>query len=90
MSIFARRMGPADAARRGITNTPLQALVLMKNNYVAPELLNDAEIQRATVAGLLSRLSHSVQLLPALVRAQTGICQTWFCCSGVGRAPSGR
>ena len=42
-----------------------QALSIIKNNYVAPDALNETEMNRATLAGLLSRLGRGVMLLPA-------------------------
>ena len=42
-----------------------QALSIIKNNYVAPAALNETELNRATLTGLLSRLGRGVMLLPA-------------------------
>ena len=42
-----------------------QALAIIKNNYVAPAALNETELNRATMAGLLDRLGRGVMLLPA-------------------------
>ena len=42
-----------------------QALSIIKNNYVAPDALNETEMNRATLTGLLSRLGRGVMLLPA-------------------------
>jgi Peptidase family S41 len=42
-----------------------QALALIRNNYVARDLLSDTEMNRAALAGLLGRLGRSVLLLPA-------------------------
>lgn len=42
-----------------------QALTLLKSNFVHPEALSDPELARATLRGLLARLSPSVTLLPA-------------------------
>lgn len=41
-----------------------QAIQLLKSNYINPEALNETELNRATLAGLLSRLGRAVMLLP--------------------------
>jgi len=57
-------LGPAD----------LQAVIaLLKSNFTNPDAITDVELNRATVGGLMARLSHGVMLLPnrESVRAQT-------------------
>ncbi|MDQ6655216.1 MAG: S41 family peptidase [Verrucomicrobiota bacterium] len=41
-----------------------QAIQLLKSNYLNPEALNETELSRATLSGLLSRLGRAVMLLP--------------------------
>jgi len=41
-----------------------QALSIIKNNYIAPDALNETELNRATLAGLLNRLDCCLMLLP--------------------------
>jgi len=49
-------LGPAD----------LQAVItLLKNNFTNPDALTETELNRATVEGLMVRLSHGVTLLPS-------------------------
>ena len=44
----------------------LQAVIsLLKNNFTNPDALSEGELNRATVEGLLTRLSHGVMLLPS-------------------------
>ena len=42
-----------------------QAIPIIKQNYVDPAALNETELNRAVLAGLLSRLGRGVMLLPA-------------------------
>jgi hypothetical protein len=42
-----------------------QAIPIIKANYVDPAALNETELKRAVLAGLLSRLGGGVMLLPA-------------------------
>ena len=42
-----------------------QAIQLLKSNYINPEALNEIELNRAMLAGVLSRLGRGVMLLPA-------------------------
>ncbi|MEO6969409.1 MAG: S41 family peptidase [Chthoniobacterales bacterium] len=42
-----------------------QAIPIIKANYVDPAALNETELNRAVLAGLLSRLGNGVMLLPA-------------------------
>ena len=42
-----------------------QAIPIIKDNYVDPAALNATELNRAVLAGLLSRLGRGVRLLPA-------------------------
>lgn len=48
-------MGPADLQ---------QAVQMLKGNYLNPEALNEAELNRAMLSGLLTRLSGGAILLP--------------------------
>ena len=41
-----------------------QAVQLLKNNYIKPDALNENELSRATLQGMLTRLGHGVMLLP--------------------------
>lgn len=41
-----------------------QAVQLLKTNYINPDAVNDAEVTRATLEGLLVRLGRGVVLLP--------------------------
>ncbi len=41
-----------------------QAVLLLKSNYINPEALNEAELNRAMLTGLLTRLSGGAALLP--------------------------
>ncbi|HMJ06115.1 MAG TPA: S41 family peptidase [Chthoniobacterales bacterium] len=47
-------MGPADLQ---------QAIQLLKNNYINPAALNETELNRAMLSGVLARLGHGVVLL---------------------------
>ncbi|MEP7014977.1 MAG: S41 family peptidase [Verrucomicrobiota bacterium] len=48
-----------------LTQQDLQAIItLLKSNFTNPDVLTEAEINRATVQGLIDRLSHGVMLLP--------------------------
>jgi hypothetical protein len=42
-----------------------QAIGLLKNNFINPAALNEVELNRATLEGLMARLGHGVMLLPA-------------------------
>lgn len=48
-----------------------QAIQLLKNNYINPEALNELELNRAMVAGVLARLGRGVMLLPEKPPAAT-------------------
>lgn len=48
-------MGPADLQ---------QAIQILKSNYISPEALNEAELNRALLSGLLARLGRGVMILP--------------------------
>ena len=48
-------MGPADLQ---------QAIQLLKSNYINPDALNETELNRAMLSGVLSRLGRGVMLLP--------------------------
>jgi hypothetical protein len=41
-----------------------QAIQLLRNNYINPEALNEAELNRAMLTGVLARLGRGVMLLP--------------------------
>ena len=41
-----------------------QAIQLLKSNYINPEALNEVELNRAMLAGVLARLGRGVMLLP--------------------------
>jgi len=41
-----------------------EAIQLLKSNYIKPEALNEAELERATFEGILTRLGRGVVLLP--------------------------
>jgi hypothetical protein len=41
-----------------------EAIQLLKNNYIKPETLNETELSRATLEGILTRLGRGVVLLP--------------------------
>jgi Peptidase family S41 len=49
-------LGPADLQ---------QAIPMIRDHYVSPAALNDVELQRATLAGVLEHLGRGVQLLPS-------------------------
>ncbi len=42
-----------------------QAIALLKSNFINPAALNEVELNRATLEGLMARLAHGVMLLPA-------------------------
>ena len=42
-----------------------QVIQLLKSNYINPAALNDAELNRAMLSGVLTRLGRGVMLLPA-------------------------
>jgi Peptidase family S41 len=46
-----------------------QAIPIIKSNYVNPAAISETELNRATLAGLLSRLGRGVMLLPARAAA---------------------
>ncbi|HEY3662805.1 MAG TPA: S41 family peptidase [Chthoniobacterales bacterium] len=50
------QLSPADLQR---------AIPLMREHYVNPEALNETELQRATLEGVIDRLGRRVRLLPA-------------------------
>jgi hypothetical protein len=55
MEELVNSLGPAD----------LQAVItLLKGNFTNPDAINDTELNRATVEGLMVRLPHGVMLLP--------------------------
>lgn len=54
-STLIDRMGPADLQ---------QAIQLLKNNYINADALNETELNRAMLTGVLARLGPGVMLLP--------------------------
>jgi hypothetical protein len=42
-----------------------EAIQLLKNNYIKPEVLNETELSRAAFEGILTRLGRGVVLLPS-------------------------
>jgi peptidase S41-like protein len=42
-----------------------QVISLLKNNFINPAALNEMELNRATLQGLIARLGHGVVLLPS-------------------------
>src|SRR5437588_12169908 len=55
---------PKSAVESMDANELKEAIQLLKNNYIKPEALNEAELSRATLEGLLVRLGRGVILLP--------------------------
>jgi hypothetical protein len=55
-----------------------QALQALKSNYINPDALNEAEIGRATLAGLLARLGRGVMLLPQQAPSGSDIATPFF------------
>jgi hypothetical protein len=41
-----------------------QVIPLLKNNFINPSMLNETELNRATLQGIIARLGHGVVLLP--------------------------
>jgi hypothetical protein len=57
---------PAPSALEALDAADLQqAIPIIKQNYVDPAALNETELSRAVLAGLLSQLGRGVMLLPA-------------------------
>jgi hypothetical protein len=52
------------------------AITLLKNNFTAPDAINETELNRATLEGLLVRQSRGVMLLPASSRGESGPAET--------------
>ena len=48
-----------------------QVIQLLKSNYINPAALNDAELNRAMLSGVLTRLGRGVMLLPAPAVSET-------------------
>jgi hypothetical protein len=48
-----------------------QVISILKNNFINPAALNEVELNRATLQGLMIRLGHGVILLPNSAAAQT-------------------
>jgi hypothetical protein len=46
-----------------------QVISLLKSNFINPAALNDVELNRATLQGLIARLGHGVILLPSAAAA---------------------
>ncbi len=55
-----------------------QVIPLLKSNFVNPDALNDAELNRATLQGLMIRLGHGIVLLPSGAAAQTETSSPFF------------
>ncbi len=47
-----------------------QVISILKNNFINPAALNETELNRATLQGLMMRLGHGVVLLPNSAAAQ--------------------
>ena len=48
------------------------AITLLKNNFTTPDAINETELNRATLEGLLARQSRGVMLLPPPSRGESG------------------
>src|SRR5713226_87828 len=48
------------------------AITLLKNNFTTPDAINETELNRATLEGLLVRQSRGVMLLPPQPRGAIG------------------
>jgi hypothetical protein len=49
----------------GLSSTDLQAAFgLIKSNFAQPEVINDTELNRATLQGLMARLGHGLMVVP--------------------------
>ena len=67
-SVFSQSPAPSpktEAKIDSLSPADLQTILsLLKSNFVNPQALSDVELNRATVEGLLTRLSHGVMILP--------------------------
>jgi len=67
-SVFSQSPAPSPKTEANIDSlspADLQAILpLLKSNFIHPQALSDVELNRATVVGLLTQLSHGVMLLP--------------------------
>jgi hypothetical protein len=52
------------------------AITLLKNNFTTPDAINETELNRATLEGLLVRQSRGVMLLPPPSRGESGPAET--------------
>jgi hypothetical protein len=52
------------------------AITLLKNNFTSPDAINETELNRATLEGLLVRQSRGVTLLPPQSRGESGPAET--------------
>jgi peptidase S41-like protein len=52
------------------------AITLLKNNFTSPDAINETELNRATLEGLLVRQSRGVTLLPPQSRGENGPAET--------------
>jgi hypothetical protein len=68
MTGFSQSPAPSpktEAKVDSLSPADLQAILpLLRSNFVNPQALSDVELNRATVEGLLTRLSHGMMLLP--------------------------
>lgn len=55
-----------------------QAIQLLKNNYINPEALNETELNRAMLAGVLMRLGRGATLLPEAPPAPSNGTSAYF------------
>jgi C-terminal processing protease CtpA/Prc len=51
-----------------------QAIELLKTNYINPEALNETELNRALLSGILQRLGTGVQILPERANVSEASC----------------
>jgi hypothetical protein len=69
----------ADAVINAMSAADLQqALQLLKSNYINPEALNETEMNRALLTGLLERLGPGVLILPERPADQPEAANTFF------------
>ena len=52
------------------------AITLLKNNFTSPDVINETELNRATLEGLLVRQSRGVMLLSPPTRGESGPAET--------------
>ncbi|MGH8101418.1 MAG: S41 family peptidase [Chthoniobacterales bacterium] len=68
-SVFSQSPAPSPKTEAKVVDSlsaaDLQTILpLLKSNFINPQALSDVELNRSTVEGLLTRLSHGVMLLP--------------------------